>query len=325
MVRVRTLAGLLLFMGAGTVVVHPQPVGAAKPTIGPPTNVQITPVHTALSVSWTPATNGASQISGYIVTATHRGLTSETCEVYNPQTSCAVGGLVNGKRYRVSVQPAAEEVTDGGPMLYPIGKASNRAFGVPTTAQNCAYLGEYANLQGCDLTGATLSNMLLYDADFEGTELTDADLDGANLAAADLSGAILTGANLSNTFFNMSVLTGESFADVQLFNATFDNESYPGMSFAGAEADEITFISGTFDHADLAGASLENSHFDYSSFTGADFDNADLTDASIGQDDLTGATFSGTTVAGVAWNYTTCPDGTSSTASSPQTCDGHGD
>ena len=297
---------------------------AATYTIGPPIDVRVVRLHTALSVSWSPPSGGGS-IDGYIVTANNRVHGGEQC-VADGTTNCVVAPLINKTRYGVRVQAAYKEVTDGGAVTWiPIGQESKTVRAAPTTAQDCTYVGTYANLQGCDLSGANLSSQDLDSADLEGTNLTDANLNGANLAVADLTDAVLNGTNLSSTFFNQTNLTGESFAGADLFNATLDNESMTGIDFAGSSAGEITFISVVFDQANLAGAELEDSHFDYSSFTDADFDNVDLTDASMGQDNLSGATFSGATVTGIDWTDTTCPDGTNSDASSPQTCDGHGD
>ena len=57
------------------------------------------------------------------------------------------------------------------------GRPATHAGEAPTTAQNCAYVGPYGNLQGCNLSFADLT----------GTDLTQADLVGTSLY-----GAILT-------------------------------------------------------------------------------------------------------------------------------------
>ena len=126
--------------------------------IPPPTNVQLIPLHTAVSVSWTPPINTTGQqIDGYIVTATHRDATTVTCDA-DGTTSCPVYPLANGKNYRISVVAARALHGDGG--IYgwiPIGKPSSKISVQPTAVQNCSYFGYFANLQGCDLSRTDLS------------------------------------------------------------------------------------------------------------------------------------------------------------------------
>jgi uncharacterized protein YjbI with pentapeptide repeats len=59
-------------------------------------------------------------------------------------------------------------------------------------------------------------------------------------------------------------------------------------------------------------------------FTNTNLSNANLTNINLTNVNLRGSTFSGTTtVAGVMWSNTVCPDGTNSNAHST-TCVGHG-
>jgi uncharacterized protein YjbI with pentapeptide repeats len=88
--------------------------------------------------------------------------------------------------------------------------------------------------------------------------------------------------------------------------------------------------------ADLSGAAL-----DYSDLTSANLSGANLTGAFLYKANLTNTNLSSANVSGVTWtseppnlatpgttddtwSNTTCPDGTNSSAASPQTCVGHG-
>jgi hypothetical protein len=72
----------------GRVGVHHSsgPANVTKPkSIGPPTNVKLIPLHTAVSVSWTAPDDPSGQpIEGYIVTATHRKATTVSCDAGQP-------------------------------------------------------------------------------------------------------------------------------------------------------------------------------------------------------------------------------------------------
>jgi hypothetical protein len=114
-----------------------------------------------------------------------------------------VAGLANGKKYRVRVQ-AVNSVR--------AGKAA-RVTGVPSTVQNCSYIGVWANLQGCDLAGVALKLTNLSDANLTDANLTGADLLGANLTGADLTGADLTDANLEFADLNGVPLVGVTWSN----------------------------------------------------------------------------------------------------------------
>ena len=83
---------------------------------------------------------------------------------------------------------------------------------------------------------------------------------------------------------------------------------------AGADLSSGTDLSNAnLNKADLSGANLS-----FANLSGANLNKVDLTAAN-----LTGAITTGTNFNMVTWNNTTCPDGTNSSASTPQTCVGH--
>ena len=72
--------------------------------------------------------------------------------------------------------------------------------------------------------------------------------------------------------------------------------------------------------SDLQGANLGGAHLNFANLSSADLQDADLTNT-----DLDGAPGGITaSVTAVAWNNTTCPDGTNSNSNTGNTCVGHG-
>lgn len=288
-----------------------------------PTGIEITPIDEALSVSWSGAI-GSSTVNGYTVTATHPGQVPVSCLAENPTTVCYLGGrLVNGKHYEVRVQPG--DVTSGphGTQDFtPVGKPSKRIKASPTAAQNCSYIGESANLQGCDLSNANLSGASLAQADMVGTNLTNANLTNAGLQGADLQGAILTGVNLSSAYFNDTNLSDDTLTGLEVPNAIFQNTDLAGFDLAGADMAGVGMNTIDLDGTNLTNVDLVGGTIGASSMVDTNLTDGNLTDAELVGDNMTGADFAGATLAGVDWANSTCPDGTSS-SSDGGTCAGN--
>jgi uncharacterized protein YjbI with pentapeptide repeats len=68
----------------------------------------------------------------------------------------------------------------------------------PTAKKGCTAIEPFADLKGCDFTGA---------------DLLDIHLNGANLTGANLIGALLQGAVVSGANFSDSILTGALMPD----------------------------------------------------------------------------------------------------------------
>jgi uncharacterized protein YjbI with pentapeptide repeats len=227
-----------------------RPSSKIKVTVpGKPNGVSASGVHEAIAVSWTaPDADGGALITGYTVTATP-GLGSCTT---TGATTCVVTGLTDGKRYSVSVRATN---------LMGSGRASAKVKATPSTAQNCSYIGPWANLGGYSLNNADLTNANLNNADLTGAYLLLADLSGANLTNADLSGAMmkaaslssanLTGANLSWAFLLLGNLTGAN-----LTNANLSNTYLEGANMNTADLTEANLNTATLTEADLNTATL---------------------------------------------------------------------
>ena len=140
-------------------------------------------------------------------------------------------------------------------------------------------------------------------ANWSGCYLTNADFQGPSLTAS-LTAPNLTGANLTNITLISANLTNITLISANLHGATLTGANLTGGNLLYAYLQDATLIGATLINATLIGANL----------TGADLTGANLTGASLDR----------LNIIGVTWQNTTCPDGTNSRTSSPQTCVDHG-
>jgi uncharacterized protein YjbI with pentapeptide repeats len=276
------------------VVLTSAPAGAAAVTVpGVPTKVKAVGVNTAVDVLWkAPLSTGGSPITGYVATAKIGKSFKTTCTT--TARSCSIAGLANGTTY--SIQVYATNVKGKG--------STSAALKIqPSTTQNCLFFGPYANLQSCNLAGASipvpanLSNANLTNAVLTGVNLTGANLMGANLTNANLNGAGLTGATLTN-----AVLTGVQSGGVTGTPAALPTnwqavDGYlvgPGATLTNAVLNGANLTGATLTNAVLNGANLTTANLTTANLTGANLTNANLNGAG-----LTGATLTNAVLTGV--------------------------
>jgi len=185
----------------------------------------------------------------------------------------------------------------------------------------------FVNLSGMDLTGTNLTDSILNRADLTdtvlaGTNLTGTKLSGVNLSGMDLSGmdltsvldlgganlsgAILTGANLTGASLTGANLTGANMDGAVLAGANLLNANLPGANLTGKDLTETLFA-----YADLTGANLMGADLGCADDFCAQYRlvGANLTEANLTEANLTGVSLSFTTLTGVIWGNTTCPNG----------------
>lgn len=131
------------------------------------------------------------------------------------------------------------------------------------------YPGKMPNLSGANLTGITL-----FKADFSLTKLIDADLTGATLIGTDFSGAILI-----NTVLRASDLAGANLS---------------GANLEGADLNSANLLT-----ANLSNANLTNANLSGADLSGANLFNATLQNTKLARAKLTRANFSDANLAGV--------------------------
>lgn len=123
---------------------------------------------------------------------------------------------------------------------------------IPAAAENPAHVRQLLEThfcQGCDLSGADLTQAHLIGSDLRNANLQGAILVEANLEGADLTGADLTGANLSSAFLTNSCLNDTNLTGVNLsrsiiFHAEADNALIRNVTLIDAEIYETPISIG---------------------------------------------------------------------------------
>jgi uncharacterized protein YjbI with pentapeptide repeats len=139
----------------------------------------------------------------------------------------------------------------------------NFGCGRAKTDGSCARLA-LANLQGAQMTGATLYN---------------ADLTLANLSAADLAGATLNGA----------LLLGARLEKAKLPGASLEGAALAGVSMEFAELQGATLNKADLRGSILTGAQLQGAYLQDSILQGASLQSAEMAGATIDRADMSGA------------------------------------
>ena len=131
------IASILFAFSIVTSLGLAEPAGAQSPATsvpGPPQNVAVSPMDSALGVSWAaPKHDGGLPIKKYVATASRRGTTGGKCTTTGA-TTCVITGLTNGTRYSVTVQARNAD----GP-----GKPSEVVKGTPTTGGSIGFNDPY--------------------------------------------------------------------------------------------------------------------------------------------------------------------------------------
>lgn len=103
------------------------------------------------------------------------------------------------------------------------------------------------NFSGSNLEGAKLTWGDFSGCNFEGVDLTSTDLRGADLTGCNLKGADLTGSNLRSTILSRANLTGACLDNTNLWGAWLDNATLCDASLLYARG----------NHAILKGANFK--------------------------------------------------------------------
>jgi uncharacterized protein YjbI with pentapeptide repeats len=143
-----------------------------------------------------------------------------------------------------------------------------------------------ANLQGAELTGARLENVLLV-----GAHLASATLTGATFWEGDLSDVIAPDANLTavevvGTRFTNAVLTRAILVGADLTHVDFSHASLHRATLTGARLSKAVLSHASLEHADLSEANLEGADLTCADLVGVKLPRADLTGAELGGADL---------------------------------------
>jgi uncharacterized protein YjbI with pentapeptide repeats len=121
-----------------------------------------------------------------------------------------------------------------------------------------------ADLAGCDLRGANLSNHI-------GSCFGGLDFQGGNFAGASLSGGCLSDCTLIKSCFRGAILDGVSCASANLRQADFEGASLRGCNLRCSRCRGTSFKNANlrkadFGHADLRGADLSSAELEGAKF-----------------------------------------------------------
>jgi uncharacterized protein YjbI with pentapeptide repeats len=244
-----------------------------------PTHLVVTAANTAIAATWdAPTSDGGLPITRYIAKV---GL--KPC-VFTGPTSCIVTGLKNGRAYSFIVR-AVNALGNG--------RIAGMRNIIPTTAQNCSYVGAHANDQNCSLQYSDLTNKDLTGANLSGAYLTGANFTGATVTNANLNVADMTGETSSGLIGTPSALpTGWSLIGGVLYgpSANLQNLNLTGANLGGANLAGASLQYANLTGANLAGANLTGASLQYVGLTGANLTGANLTGAYLTGDTLDGVT-----------------------------------
>jgi uncharacterized protein YjbI with pentapeptide repeats len=145
-----------------------------------------------------------------------------------------------------------------------------------------------ANLEGVDLTGASLQEI-----DFNFTDLTNAKLPQANL-----TGAILEVSKLNGTDLTKAILHKADLAFTHLTKTKFPGADLTSAYLGAVTTDGVDFTGAHFDHSELAFADFTGGNLTGATFPGADLGFAAYTLNQLRVANLQGAVFDGQTFYG---------------------------
>jgi uncharacterized protein YjbI with pentapeptide repeats len=119
------------------------------------------------------------------------------------------------------------------------------------------------SLAGINLSGASLSQIILVGANLEKTDLSDAVLIGANLAGANLTDANLTGANLAGANLTGANLTGTNLTGANLTAANLTGVNLHNVNLTNACLFDAIFAENDREAMKLNGALFSLEQFQH--------------------------------------------------------------
>lgn len=216
--NIKRLSVLLVIFLTG--ILHAAPLSAASVRLSwlpPPANIDDTPL---------------TDLAGYKL---YYGPVSGNYTYYidtGDAASYQLDGLLEGRTYYFAVTAydmSGNESKFSAEKAYFISPSADEGGSpYPETGESCPdYIGPYADLYQCDLTGANLFKADLSFANLNRAVLTNASLYGATLVSADLSHADLSGAALVYANLSNANLTGADLSGALVYYVIWWNTSCP--------------------------------------------------------------------------------------------------
>jgi hypothetical protein len=185
--------------------------------------------------------------------------------------------------------------------------------------------------QATSSSGATVSYSPLAaeDGEAETVGYCSADKPAASSGDGFVSGGNFPVGGTTLTCYATDLVDGTSTALPTTQSFTVIVTKTPCAALASCNLHGLDLSNAILAGADLSsGTDLSNANLNEADLSGANLSFASLSGANLNKADLTGANLTGAITTGanfnmVTWSNTTCPDGTNSNASTPETCVGH--
>jgi hypothetical protein len=185
--------------------------------------------------------------------------------------------------------------------------------------------------QATSSSGATVSYgpVAAEDGEAESVGACSADKPAASSADGFISGGNFPVGGTTLTCYATDFVDGTSKFPPPPQSFTVIVTNTPCAVLAGCNLHGLDLSNAILAGADLSsGTDLSNANLNEANLVNANLSFANLSGANLNQVDLTGANLTGAITTGanfnqVTWSNTTCPDGTNSSASTPETCVGH--
>ena len=175
------------------------------------------------------------------------------------------------------------------------------------------YIDPIVNLNGADFSGVDLTGFVLGGADLAFVNFSGATLNAADLSSTNLNGAILSGAHLRNANLCFAQVTPQA----HLNKADLSSAFLGGTDLTGADMSSAILEGANLGVNDPTCHALQHPN---EKLPGATLTNANLHGANLSSADLTGAIVINVDFKNAIWSATTCPDGSSSNAHQPSSC-----
>lgn len=141
--------------------------------------------------------------------------------------------------------------------------------------------GHPGKFKQSDLQGADLTELYMYDQDFQASNFDRAKLNKATILSSDLSKSTFRGTQMEALVLTMQTnCAGCDFTGATLMDADLDGRF-----------SECNFSAATLKRAKMSGSSFARCNFSNTDLSAAEFFRCDLRGADLAQADLSGATF----------------------------------
>jgi hypothetical protein len=184
--------------------------------------------------------------------------------------------------------------------------------------------------QATSSSGATVSYSPLAaeDGEAETVGYCSADKPAASSGDGFVSGGNFPVGGTTLTCYATDLVDGTSTAPPTTQSFTVIVTKTPCAALAGCNLHGLDLSNAILAGPDSSGTDLSNANLNKADLSGANLSFAILSGANLNKVDLTGANLTGAITTGanfnkVTWSNTTCPDGSNSSASTPETCVGH--